>query len=296
MSGKKIGLLLMACCFSVAGWSQTAAALRINEVMTNNVNSYSDPFGNRGAWIEIYNSSAGTVQMAGCYLTDDPANPKKYMIPKGDLKTKIGARQVVLIWADGMGYRGTFHANFTLNPETENYIALYDASGKILVDEVTVPILDPDQSFGSPRNGVRERTVLENPTPEASNYVDSSNPKVEKFAEKDPHGVSMAITAMMVVFCALVLLFLIFKLIGKASIRISAHRSMKAGATSTLAEAKQGAGIPGDVLAAISMAIYEFQEAEHDYEDAILTVKQVKRSYSPWSSKIYGMRKIPQRK
>lgn len=57
---------------------------------------------------------------------------------------------------------------------------------------------------------------------------------------------------------------------------------MKAGSATTMAEAKQEADVPGDILAVISMAIYEHQEAEHDYEDAILTVKQVKRSYSPW--------------
>lgn len=234
--------------------------------------------------------------MAGCYITDDPNNPKKYMISKGDLKTKIGPRQVILIWADGFAHHGTFHTNFSLDPTRENYIGLFDASGKNLIDEVTVPVLAPDQSFGSPRDGMKERVILKNPTPEAANYVENSNPKVDKFAEKDPQGVSMAITAMSVVFVALIILYLFFKMVGKIAVRMSAHRAMKAGKATTLAEAKQEADIPGDVLAVISMAIYEYQEAEHDYEDAILTVKQVKRSYSPWSSKIYGLRQIPQRK
>lgn len=296
MNVRKIGLLLLACCAVVGVWAQSTSALRINEVLTNNVNNYVDPFGNRGAWIEIYNSSAGTVQMAGCYITNDPNNPKKYMISKGDLKTKIGPRQVVLIWADGFAHHGTFHTNFKLDPTTENYIGLYDAGGKKLIDEVTVPVLAPDQSFGSPRDGVKERIVLKNPTPEAANYVENSNPKVDKFAEKDPEGVSMSITAMSVVFIALIVLYLFFKLVGKTAIRMSARRAMKAGSATTMAEAKQEADVPGDILAVISMAIYEHQEAEHDYEDAILTVKQVKRSYSPWSSKIYGLRQIPQRK
>lgn len=186
MNVRKIGLLLLACCAIVGVSAQSTSALRINEVLTNNVNNYVDPFGNRGAWIEIYNSSAGTVQMAGCYITNDPNNPKKYMISKGDLKTKIGPRQVVLIWADGFAHHGTFHTNFKLDPTTENYIGLYDAGGKNLIDEVMVPVLAPDQSFGSPRDGVKERIVLKNPTPEAANYVENSNPKVDKFAEKRP--------------------------------------------------------------------------------------------------------------
>ena len=119
MNVRKIGLLLLACCAVVGVSAQSTSALRINEVLTNNVNNYVDPFGNRGAWIEIYNSSAGTVQMAGCYITNDPNNPKKYMISKGDLKTKIGPRQVVLIWADGFAHHGTFHiSNLILRPKT----------------------------------------------------------------------------------------------------------------------------------------------------------------------------------
>ena len=296
MNIRKTGILLALCCVAGIAAAQSPSALRINEVLTCNENNYVDPFGNRGAWIEIYNSSAGTVQMAGCYITNDPANPKKYMISKGDLKTKIGPRQVVLIWADGQPHHGTFHTNFTLKPGEENYIALYDASGKTLIDEVTVPVLAADQSFGSPRDGVKERTVLQYPTPEAANYVENSNPKVDKFSEKDPHGVSMAITAMSVVFVALLVLFLMFKFVGKAALGLSARRAMKSGAVATMSEAKTESAVPGEVLAAIAMALYEYQEAEHDYEDAILTVKQVKRSYSPWSSKIYGLRQVPTKK
>lgn len=296
MNIRKIRVALALWCVAMVAAAQSPMALRINEVLTANETNYTDPFGNRGAWIEIYNSSAGTVQMAGCYITDDPANPKKYMISKGDLKTKIGPHQVVILWADGKAHHGTFHTNFSLKAGEENYIGLYDASGKNLIDEVHVPVLAPDRSFGFSLDGKGERTVLENPTPEAANHVENTNPKVDKFSEKDPFGVSMAITAMSVVFIALIILFFAFKCVGKASITMSAHRAVKAGVADTISAAKSETSIPGEVLAAISMAIYEYQEAEHDYEEAILTVKQVKRTYSPWSSKIYGLRQIPNKK
>ena len=90
-------------------------------------------------------------------------------------------------------------------------------------------------------------------TPEAANYVENSNPKVDKFAEKDPEGVSMSITAMSVVFIALIVLYLFFKLVGKTAIRMSARRAMKAGSATTMAEAKQEADVPGDILAVISL-------------------------------------------
>ena len=54
--------------------------------------------------------------------------------------------------------------------------------------------------------------------------------------------------------------------------------------------------IPGEVFAAISMAMHEFQSDVHDVEDTILTITRVKRSYSPWSSKIYTLRETPHKK
>ncbi len=294
MIKRSIGILFLLLAVTLGTQAQSAKSLRINEVLTNNASNYTDAFGNRGAWIEIYNSSAGTVQLAGCYLTNDKNNPKKYMISKGDVKTKIAPRQRVLIWADAQPHHGTFHANFALAPNATNYIALYDASGSALIDEVTVPLLAVDQSYGAEIDGDETRKVLAHPTPDAANYVDNSNPKVEKFKEKDKYGVGMAITAMSVVFSALLILFLVFKTIGKIAIRLTAVRAVKAGEATDLKSA--AGGIPGEVLAAITMALYEHQEATHDYEETVLTMKRVTRHYSPWSSKIYGLRENPFRK
>ncbi len=295
MVKRSIGVLLLVLASVCTVTAQSTSALRINEVLTNNVSNYVDPFGNRGAWIEIYNSSAGTVQMAGCYITNDKSNPKKYMISKGDLKTKIGPRQRVLLWADNLTHHGAFHTNFVLEPNKENYIGLFDASGKNLIDEVIVPPLGPDESYGAPVDGSRELKILPHPTPDAANYVENSNPKVDKFAEKDPDGVAMSLTAMSVVFLALILLYLVFKQIGRTAVWMSAKRAMKAKG-GDLKSAKEEADIPGEVLAVISLALYEYMEAEHDYEETILTMKHVTRHYSPWNSKIYGLRELPTKK
>ena len=53
---------------------------------------------------------------------------------------------------------------------------------------------------------------------------------------------------------------------------------------------------PGDVIAAIAMALHEVQGSDHDVEETILTISRVKRSYSPWSSKIYTLRENPHKK
>lgn len=48
--------------------------------------------------------------------------------------------------------------------------------------------------------------------------------------------------------------------------------------------------ISGELNAAISAAIHLYMnENYHDEESAILTIEQVSRRYSPWSSKIYSV-------
>ena len=51
----------------------------------------------------------------------------------------------------------------------------------------------------------------------------------------------------------------------------------------------------GEETAAIAMALHEYLNDAHDVEDMILTINKVKRTYSPWSSKIYTLRQTPKR-
>ena len=50
----------------------------------------------------------------------------------------------------------------------------------------------------------------------------------------------------------------------------------------------------GEVIAAIAMALHDHLDT-HDRENTVLTINKVKRAYSPWSSKIYGLRELPRR-
>ena len=140
MNKKRIGIfiaLLAMVCMGLR--AQSATSLRINEVLVVNDQNYQDDYGLHNAWIEIFNTSFASVNLEGCFLTNDKNNTTKYPIPKGDVLTLIKPRQHALFWADGMPNRGTFHVNFTLDPNKENYIALYDSNGKTLIDEVTIP-------------------------------------------------------------------------------------------------------------------------------------------------------------
>ena len=51
--------------------------------------------------------------------------------------------------------------------------------------------------------------------------------------------------------------------------------------------------VSGEVNAAIAMALFLYSSEIHDQENPVITMIRVSRTYSPWSSKIYGLRKLP---
>lgn len=294
MINKRIGvLLLFVLLVSFGAKAQRATSMRINEVLVINDDNFVDDYGKRHAWIELFNSSAGTVNIAGCYLTDDKNNPRKYPIPKGDVLTQIPPQQHTLFWADGEPDRGTFHVNFTLDPSKENYIALYDADGRTLIDEITVPAAQrPDVSYGRVIDGQEEWAQLTKVTPSTNNLTLDSNEKIENFKNNDSLGIGMTITAMAVVFLGLILLYLIFKQVGKAAIAASKRNAEKAGAPVSASAPDE---VSGEVFAAIATALYEMSDDNHDIEHTVLTIRKVRRAYSPWSSKIYSLRETPRK-
>ncbi|HJG88821.1 OadG family transporter subunit [Barnesiella viscericola] len=304
MNKKFLGIFLFAAFMVSSVWAQGRKGLRINEVLVTNENNYQDDYGCQSAWIEIFNTTFGTVDVRSCYLTNDKNNPKKYPIPKGDVLTEMPPRQHVLFWADGKPNRGTFHVNFTLDPDKDNWIGLYDSNGRDLIDSVTVPAGIPtDHSYARYEDGVGYWVIKGGNeqsgyvTPSTNNITLDKNVKIDMFTEHDPFGVGMAIMAMAIVFAGLLLLYLLFRLIGQISVLIKKRNAMRVHGISDKEEAKEkGFGREaGEVYAAIAMALYQHLEA-HDVEDTILTINKVKKAYSPWNSKIYSLREIPSKK
>lgn len=273
---------------------QSTSSIRLNEVLVINVDNFVDAYGSRNGWIELYNNSPGTVDIRGCYITNDKNNPKKYMIPKGDVKTKVPPRQHVLFWADNNPSHGTFHLNFKLDPNKENELFFYDSDGRTLIDHVIVPAgQQPDVSYGLSLDGIGTWGILSRVTPDTNNKTLDSNEKIENFKQNDSWGVGMTLTAMTVVFLGLLILFLVFKQVGKSAIKMSRKRAEKAAGGRS---GSAGINESGEVFAAIATALYEVTEDTHDLENRVLTIHKVTRNYSPWSSKIYGLRSIPSKR
>lgn len=295
---KKFGvLLLLMALFTFGANAQLTTSVKINEVLVINETNFMDGYGQRSPWIELYNNSAGAVDLRGCFLTNDKNNPKKFMIAKGDVLTKIQPNQHLLFWADNRPERGTFHANFTLDPNKDNYIALYDVDGITLIDEVVIPAgQKADVSIGLDVDGSGTWTTLPRVSPSANNINFNTNEKVERFQRNDSFGIAMTITSMAVVFIGLIVLYILFKYIGKASIRATQRNAKKAAEASGTKLSADAGQENGEALAAIAMALYEMSDDNHDIENTVLTIRKVQRRYSPWSSKIYNLRQTPIKK
>lgn len=119
--------------------------------------------------------------------------------------------------------------------------------------------------------------------------------KAKNAAENDRFGGAITIIAMCIVLFALIVLSVLFLGFGKISAAVLTSKKRKAhGVTSQNSENHHEELDSGEVIAAIGMALAEHFGQGHDMEDTILTIKRMKKAYSPWNSKIYNMRQIPE--
>ena len=278
-----------------------------------------DDYGRRSSWIELYNKSTGTVNFGGCYLTDDRSNLRKSLIPKSDLRTKLGPRQVVLIWCSGRGEDGTFYANFEVRPGSTVYLVSND--GRTIIDSLVVPATLPvgmsmqKQAFDLRQKEfepISEPTV---PSPGIFNGDLNAATKAEAMKEKDPHGGILSLVAVTVVFSALAILWFLFWLFFDRPAKKAAEaknqppkpKKEKKGKKAGLAEVPAGAPTDeiaavialamdmeqgGDDYAAIAMAMHlYFSDAVHDNESFVLTMRP--KEGSAWNDKKQIFRKLP---
>lgn len=119
--------------------------------------------------------------------------------------------------------------------------------------------------------------------------------KAKNAEENDSFGGAITIIAMTIVVAALAILSLLFFLFGKITSAIHAHKKREShGVTAETAAEHHDETDFGEAIAAISMALAEHAGQGHDMEDTILTIRRMKKEYTPWNSKIYNMRVIPE--
>lgn len=294
-------LLLVIGAFAQKASAQGMKDIKINEILVINNESYADDHAAHNSWIELYNSGYSNVNVGGTYLTTRVGDATRtYRIPKNDARTLIPPQGYLIFFADSSSNKGTFHTNFVLD-ETGTLVIL--DQGRNVVDSVTYDVAaqKPDISIGrifTLGNDEQKFGELPGITPMQSNDVEERVEPGEIFRLRDPLGIVMALTAMSVVFTALAVLYLIFKNLGKFMAGGVARKEKNAIAQmsdAVQAAVKPEGDIIGEEIAAIAMALRRYEEDLHDIESQVLTINKVARAYSPWSSKIYGLRQLPQR-
>lgn len=280
-------------------FGQKAQNIKINEVLTVNIASVEDEFGQREAWIELANASFSTFNVRGMYLTTDrsvlnhemsvPERIKKMsMIPNGDPRTNLTARQHLLFYCNSNATKGSMHLSVKLNAKKVNWIALYDGNATDLIDSVTVPALGDNQSYARIHDGAAQWQIKDSAsvTPDINNYTRANESKIAKTKRQDPHGFVMTILCMGIVFSCLALLYVFFRILGivmehKATAKkVTDVQPIKAVVETghktnvLLKDGLQLKGIDKEIyIAVISMALKQYQDDVHDVESGIITIK-----------------------
>lgn len=112
--------------------------------------------------------------------------------------------------------------------------------------------------------------------------------------ENDGWGGAITIIAMCIVIAALAVLSILFYGFGKISTAIMTKKKRRAKAAAAHVEDEAHQELDsGEFIAAIALALSEHFNQGHDIEDTILTIHRMQKAYSPWNSKIYNLRVMP---
>jgi len=124
----------MFCLLALFALAQTSTALDpshrlvLNEFCAVNSTTLLDEDGEASDWIEIHNSSAAAVNLAGWALTDDPALPAKWLFPA----RVLAPHGYLIVFASDKDRAGAgeLHTNFKLSGSGE-YLALMRPGGAL---------------------------------------------------------------------------------------------------------------------------------------------------------------------
>jgi sodium pump decarboxylase gamma subunit len=121
------------------------------------------------------------------------------------------------------------------------------------------------------------------------------NENIAKFKNEDGTGIWLTIMSMGVVFLALLLLYILFKLFGKAfSGQGKEKKEEETVAEPTAAVAATGSDDNDEAIAALCMALYQHLNA-HDEESGVLTFDHSHEGHSAWGSKGNLLLHMPER-
>jgi hypothetical protein len=135
-----------------------------------NASINTDEGGSHADWVELYNRGDHDASLLGLYLSDDPAEPRKWRVP--DVTLPAGGH--LLVWCDLDVEEGPLHTGFQLNADGEA-VGLYEIADRApqgsyrRVDFVRFGPQAPDVSLGRLPDGSPGFRRLPCPTPAGPN-------------------------------------------------------------------------------------------------------------------------------
>lgn len=159
--------------FAGGSWTYTVdphaplPGMVISEFMADNRRTLRDEDGDASDWIELFNSTEGTVSLAGWSLTDDVRVPGRWVFPA----VSVPARGRLLVFASGKDRTvatARLHTNFRLSRQG-GYLGLYAANGTMVSEFRNIPEQFEDVSYGRPQIDPLAAGYFVVPTPGEAN-------------------------------------------------------------------------------------------------------------------------------
>ena len=156
----------ISCGYAQSWIAEQPDAIRMNELLCQNITFNHDEFGEYDDWIELFNASAETIALDGYFLTDDSVNWNKFPLPN----VSIPGNSFMVFWMDNDPETGVYHGTFS-HSQGETISLLKQINNQpVFIESVLLDSCMEDQSHS--RNPYDNSWFIANPpTPGAFNHI-----------------------------------------------------------------------------------------------------------------------------
>ena len=151
----------------------TSHALVLNEMMSSNTSAVQDDDGDWSDWVEIYNDTGSSVDLNGYGLTDNPAQPYKWVFPA----YSIAPGEYLIVWCSSKNRTNPanpLHTSWAISAGGETIVLT--TPGGSTVDSIPSTALGANISLGRYPNISGDWEQFDSPTPGSANGTPIQNP------------------------------------------------------------------------------------------------------------------------
>ncbi len=148
----------------------------VNEVSSDNGIFACTDYWKKDDWVELYNTTSESIDLAGMYLSDDASQPQKYQIPLStSASTVLEPHSHLVVWASKRVQNADqLHANFKLSNLAGESVTLTSHDGT-WSNTLTYSAQSPRQSVGRYPDGSSDIYIFSNPSIAAPNRLTANS-------------------------------------------------------------------------------------------------------------------------